>query len=274
MREPSIPPEPRSPDPPRQAPAAVRPVVELRGVVKEYGGQEALGGVDLTVRPGERVALAGPSGAGKSTLIGLLNATLAPTRGEVRIFGRELARLSPRALRRVQARIGTVYQQFHLVDNLKVIHNVNAGRLGRWSLPRALLSLVRPLGAAEVRRVLERVGIGDKLHDRTENLSGGEQQRVALCRVLLQDPALILADEPIASLDRENSRLVMDLLRDLSVQDGRTAIISLHDIHYALSHCQRVVGLRRGRILFDLPCSRVTPELVDELYRAEDRAPP
>lgn len=245
------------------------PVYDLRGVRKRYGPTRALSGVDLRVEPGERVALAGPSGAGKSTLIGILNATLSATEGDVRIFGRDPGDLSPRQLRRLQRRIGTVHQQFHLVENLRVVHNVNAGRLGEWSLPRAALSLVRPQETDRARRLLERVGIGEKLYERTESLSGGEQQRVALCRVLAQEPDVILADEPIASLDRENSRLVMDLLRDLTDEAGATLVVSLHEWQYALSHCERMVGLRAGRILFDRPTAEVTEAMVEELYRLE-----
>ena len=244
-------------------------VFELRGVHRRFGNTDALAGVDLTVRTGERVALAGPSGAGKTTLIGLLNGTLLPTKGSVRIYGRDTRELSSKELRRIQRRIGTVYQQFHLVDELRVIHNVNAGRLGGWSLPRAALSLLSPRQAEDARRVLARVGMAGKLYERTGDLSGGEQQRVALSRVLAQDPDVILADEPIASLDRENSREVMDLLRDLVEERGRTAVISLHDVSFALSHCERVVGLRSGRVQFDVPASSVTEEMTDELYLLE-----
>lgn len=244
-------------------------VYDLRDVRKSYDGTRALDGVDLRVDPGERVALAGPSGAGKSTLIALMNGSLAPTSGRVRVFGRDVADLSVRELRRLQRRIGTVHQQFHLVDNLRVVHNVNAGRLGEWSTARAAVSLLRPLGVDRARGVLERVGIGDKLFQRTESLSGGEQQRVALSRVLAQDPEVVLADEPISSLDRENSREVMDLLRDLAREEGKTLVVSLHEWEYALSHCERVVGIRAGRVLFDRPADAVDEAEVEALYRLE-----
>lgn len=244
-------------------------VFELRDVRRRLGSTDALAGVDLTVRTGERVALAGPSGAGKTTLIALLNGTLLPTSGTVRIFGRSTTEIPRGELRSLQRRIGTVYQQFHLVDELRVIHNVNAGKLARWSLARAALSLAAPRDADDARRVLERVGLGDRLHARTGDLSGGEQQRVALSRVLAQDPDVVLADEPIASLDRANAREVMDLLRDLVTERGRTAVVSLHDMSFALSHCERVVGLRGGRVLFDRPAGEVTSDMTDELYRLE-----
>lgn len=244
-------------------------VFELRDVRRSFGSTEALAGVDLAVRRGERVALAGPSGAGKTTLIALLNGTLLPSSGAVRIFGRTTTEISRRELRRLQRRIGTVYQQFHLVDELRVVHNVNAGRLAGWSLARAALSLLAPRQVGDTRRVLQRVGLADKLYARTADLSGGEQQRVALSRVLAQDPDVILADEPIASLDRANAREVMDLLRDLATERGRTAVVSLHDLSFALSHCERVVGLRSGRVLFDEPADAVTSDMADDLYRLE-----
>lgn len=245
------------------------PVFELRDVHKRFAGTTALAGVDLRVEAGERVALAGPSGAGKTTLLQLLNGALAPSSGTARIFGHDVSELSVGRLRALQGRIGTVHQQFHLVGSLRVVHNVNAGRLGEWSLARSLVSLLRPRAVEEDRRLLERVGIGDKLFQRTDSLSGGEQQRVAVARVLAQDPEVVLADEPIASLDRENSREVMDLLRELSGEGRRTLVVSLHEVAYALSHCDRVVGIRGGRVQFDLPAGEVGEDRVEELYRLE-----
>jgi len=225
--------------------------------------------VDLAVEPGERIGLIGPSGAGKTTLLSLLNATRSPTSGRLLIFGQDPTELAPERRRRLQSRIGTIHQQFHLVDGLRVIHNVNAGRLAEWPLLRSLWSLIRPQEADRARRILERVGIGEKLYERTGDLSGGEKQRVALSRVLAQDPDVILADEPIASLDRENSREVMDLLSRLAREEGVTAVISLHEYEYALSHCERVIGLRGGRVLFDRPAGELSEELIDRLYRLE-----
>lgn len=245
------------------------PVFELRDVSRRYGETVALEGIDLSVEPGERLALAGPSGAGKTTLISLLNATRAPTSGRIRIFGQDPWSLSPSGRQRLQRRIGTVHQQFRLVDNLAVVHNVNAGRLSEWSFLRSLVSLVRPRETDRVERILRRVGIVDKMYERTGTLSGGEQQRVALSRVLAQDPEAVLADEPIASLDRENSREVMELLAGMARHDGVTTVVSLHEVEYALDFCERVVGLREGRVLFDRPAGDVEEEMIEELYRIE-----
>ncbi|PZV05632.1 MAG: ABC transporter ATP-binding protein [Leptolyngbya sp.] len=232
-----------------------------------FGAVAALTDCSLSILPGERVALIGPSGAGKSTLLSLLNGSLAPTVGQVAIMGQEINRLSPRKRRRVQRLVGTVYQQHHLVGNLAVIHNVNAGHLGRWPLPRALWSLVWPQQMPTAAQALAQVGIADKLYARTDRLSGGQQQRVALARVLVQDPAAILADEPISSVDPERSRAMMDLLRQLSETTGKTLVISLHEVEFAVKYCDRIVGLRQGQILFDAPANRVSDAMMAALYQ-------
>lgn len=248
------------------------PIFELRNVSMKFGPFSALRNIDLRIDAGERVALVGSSGAGKSTLISLLNGTLLPTSGQVWALGQNLAALSPGKLRQVQRQIGTVYQQFHLVNNLKVIHNVNAGHLGRWSFFKAVFSLVWPLEVNLAAQTLAQVGIPEKLYERTGQLSGGQQQRVAIARVLVQQPEAILADEPISSLDPERSREVMDLLRELSQITGKTLVTSLHAIDFARSHCDRIVGLRAGAVLFDAPAAQVTPEMIERLYKITTQA--
>jgi phosphonate transport system ATP-binding protein len=234
-----------------------------------FGAGWALADVDLDVVAGERVALVGPSGAGKTTLLSLLNGSLLPTAGTVRVEGRDLARLQPAELRRVQRRIGTVHQQFHLVGPLRVVHNVNAGRLGAWSLARAVASLVSPREVEAARAALDRVGIPEKLYARTDSLSGGQQQRVALARVLVQDPVAILGDEPISSLDPARATEVMELLVALAGEDGRALVVSLHAVEYAFRHCDRLVGLREGRVVFDAAPAEVSAAMVEDLYRIE-----
>lgn len=250
------------------------PVFELTGATVTYGAFAALRDVSLCIQPGERVALIGPSGAGKSTLLGLLNGSLRPSSGRVRVLGHDVSTLSTRALRRVQRQIGTIYQQFNLVPNLAVIHNVNAGHLARWSLAKAALSLVIPLERETAAQALAAVGIADKLYARTDTLSGGQQQRVAIARVLVQDPVVILADEPISSVDPERSREIMTLLRELCDRFDKTLVVSLHAIEYAYSYCERMIGLRDGSVAFDLPADRVTPDMVEDLYRIHDTRNP
>ncbi len=243
------------------------PILQLEGVSCRFGAVAALTDCSLAIASGERVALIGPSGAGKSTLLSLLNGSLAATTGRVVLMGQEVSRLSSRRRRRLQRLVGTVYQQHHLVGNLAVIHNVNAGHLGRWSLPQALWSLVWPQEVKMAALALAQVGIADKLYARTDRLSGGQQQRVALARVLVQDPVVILADEPISSVDPERSRVMMELLYQLSETTGKTLVISLHEVKAAVKYCDRIIGLRQGQILFDTPAHQVSEAMLAELYR-------
>lgn len=245
----------------------------LRNVSKVFGSLPVLTDISLRIGHGEHVALVGPSGAGKSTLIGLLNGSLYPTHGEVSVLGHNLTALSRSARRQIQRQIGTIHQQFHLVNNLRVIHNVNAGHLGRWSFTKALISMFWPLEVETAQRALEQVGIPEKLYEITAHLSGGQQQRVALARALVQDPKVILADEPIASLDPERGRELMDLLRHLSRKMQKTLVTSIHSVEFARSHFERVIGLRDGRIAFDCRPDSLTQAMIEALYRIERPEP-
>jgi phosphonate transport system ATP-binding protein len=241
-------------------------VFELRGVRKVFGDDVALDDVTLRVGRGEHVAFIGPSGAGKTTLFRVLNLTLRPSAGTLRLGGRDVSELSDAELRRARMRIGTIYQQQNLVGRLRVVHNVLAGNLGRWSTTTALLSLVRPRGVEDAARALEQVGIPEKLWARTDGLSGGQQQRVAIARVLVQDPDVVLADEPVSSVDPSLAVTIVSLLRDLSRQAGKTLLMNLHSVELALGYFGRIVGIRDGRVHFDLAPGAVTPELLGQLY--------
>ncbi|CAN5735320.1 phosphonate ABC transporter ATP-binding protein [soil metagenome] len=241
--------------------------VELSGVSVYHGAVAALDGVDLVVGAGERVALVGPSGAGKTTLLSLVGAATSPTSGRVTVFGSspsELGRVERRALRR---RIGMMYQQLPLPGSLRVVHNVNAGRIGQWSTWRAITSLVRPREVADVQRALDVLGIGDKLWRRTDELSGGERQRVALARLVVQGAELVLADEPTANLDPARARDVLGSMAAVAADGDRTLLVSLHAFDLAVEFFDRVVGLRDGQVMFDLPAGEVTHAHADGLYR-------
>jgi phosphonate transport system ATP-binding protein len=240
---------------------------ELGDVRKVFAdGSVALDGVSLTVGLGEHVAFIGPSGAGKTTLFRLLNLTLQPTGGTLRINGTDVATFSAAALRRARRRIGTIYQQHNLVGRLRVVHNVLAGNLGRWSTLAALGSLARPRQASQAAQALAQVGMPQKLWARTDELSGGQQQRVAIARVLVQDPDVILADEPVSSVDPTLAVSIVTLLRDLSSESRKTLLMNLHSVDLALTYFPRIVGLRDGRVRFDLAPDKVTPELLETLY--------
>lgn len=245
------------------------PAVSMREVCVSYGTKPALDRIDVDIRPGERVALVGPSGAGKSSLLGLCNATVVPTAGDVAILGQNMPVATGRDARRLGRRIGTIRQHLDLVGPLRVVHNVNAGHLGRWTTRAALWSLVRPHRNADARVALARLGIADKIFERTEHLSGGEQQRVALARVMIQQPDLILADEPVASLDPAHAEEVMDLLCEVVVDRERTLLVSLHDFELARRRCDRLIGLRGGVIVFDCPAEQVTDTMGRDLYRLD-----
>ncbi len=240
------------------------PVIRLQGVGRSFGHHPALHGVDLTVHDGERVAVLGASGAGKSTLLALLNGSVTPTAGVVEVFGENLALLSAGRLREHQRQVGTITQRLDLIEQVRVMHNVNAGRLGRWSTPQALVAMIWPRPDDVVRRALDRVGLGWALHERTERLSGGERQRVAIARLLVQEPALILADEPVSSLDPARAAEMLDLLR--APAEGSTLLVSLHQPELARRHCSRAIGLRDGELAFDVAIGELTDDLLSDLY--------
>ncbi len=218
--------------------------------------------------------MVGPSGAGKTTIIGLANGTVLPTSGRVEVAGIDSTLLDRRQNRHVRQRVATVHQDFALVSSLRVIHNVASGRLGQWSTFRAIKSLIRPPHREEVYAVLEQVGIAEKLWERTDSLSGGQMQRVAIARALFQDPDLLLADEPVSSLDPARSKAVLDVLVQVTVdKPGRSLVASLHDAPLAKSYFDRIVGISNGKIVFDLPASEVSSDRLDALYQIEHRAP-
>lgn len=247
------------------------PVIELQGVSKAYGHVTALDDVSLTVGRGETVVLLGLSGSGKTTLLRHLNGLEAPSTGRVRVLDTDLVGLAERKLRALRSRIGFVFQQFELVGRLTVLENVLTGslatlrgpRVGIWSYPRA--------HRLEALRRLDRVGLLDRAYQRADTLSGGQQQRAAIARALMQNPEILLADEPVASLDPESSDQVMALLREIALDHTLTVVCSLHQVDLALAFGQRIVGLRHGRVVLDTPAAGLTRAVAMEVYgRAVD----
>jgi phosphonate transport system ATP-binding protein len=236
----------------------------MTGVSKRYGERTALAGVSLALAPGETVALVGPSGAGKTTALLLAAGALSPDAGTVRVQGDEPASLGPGP--RLAGRVGMLAQGLDLVPTLSALQNVLAGNLGRWSLARSLLSLLVPQGRSAAEAALARVGLSGRGAERTARLSGGERQRVAIARLLVQDPALLLADEPLSALDPARGADVLGLLTGLARERGRALLASLHDVSAARGHFDRVVGLRAGAVRFDLPARAVTDAEIAALY--------
>lgn len=244
-----------------------QPMFELEGAGRTFPGTIALAPLSLTIQPGERVALMGPSGSGKTTLLNLLAGLIPPDSGQLLVAGRPIETLRPG--REMARLIGIMPQSFDLVPSLSVVHNVLAGRLGEWGLLRSALSLVFPQEVQRAQAALARVGIPEKLYERTSRLSGGEQQRVALARLMVQHPQAILADEPVASLDPARAEDLIAMLAQLAQEEGQTLVVSLHSPPLALRYFDRIVALRRGALLFDRPAASVTPDDLDALYTLE-----
>ena len=247
-------------------------IYSLNEITKSYqtrsGPVNAVAGLSFGVRRGERLALVGPSGAGKTTLFRLLNATLRPSSGTLLFDGRDVAALAGRELRAMRRRIGTIYQQHHLVPSLSALDNTLCGRLGSWSLLHTIRSAIRP-SRREVEQAtttLESVGLADKRFARADELSGGQQQRLAIARVLMQDPDVILADEPFASLDPALTESIGSMLLSIAEREGRTLVVTLHDVEMALRYFPRLIALQGGRLAFDAPSSEVGPEALEALY--------
>jgi phosphonate transport system ATP-binding protein len=233
------------------------------------GAHRALEHVTLSVARGERLAVIGQSGAGKSSLLRLVGTGLRPTGGNLHIADRDPWALSSRELRRLRARIGSVYQAPPLPPRQRVVTAVLAGRLGAWGFWKGLASLVYPADIGGARAALARVDLADRTFDRCDRLSGGQLQRVGVARVLYQRPDLVVADEPVSALDPQLAdRTVGELARDAQGR-GATLIMSLHAVDLALHWFPRIVGLRGGCVAFDLPPVKVTDAMLRELYRGE-----
>lgn len=210
------------------------------------------------------VAIVGPSGSGKTTLLRLIAGMLRPAAGQIKVYGVQPFEMASTADR--TALVGMMQQRLDLVPQLSARHNVDAGMLGRWSLLRSLVGLLLPVSHEPTTAALARVGLAGRELDRVERLSGGEQQRVALARVLVQDPRLILADEPVSSLDPSLADELLSLFRAIAVERERTVIATVHDPELARRYFDRVIGLRHGSLVFDVPSSDLSPGLLADLY--------
>ncbi|WP_370401097.1 phosphonate ABC transporter ATP-binding protein [Sulfitobacter sp. JB4-11] len=246
-------------------------MLRLDKLVKTYKtGDQALKSVAIEVPEGQVLALIGPSGAGKSTLIRCINRLVEPTSGDVYLGDVELTGLSSGRLRRERRRIGMIFQEYALVERLTVMENVLSGRLGYVGFWRSFLRRFPQSDVDEAFRLLDRVGLAHMADKRADELSGGQRQRVGICRALIQNPALLLVDEPTASLDPKTSRQIMRLICELCRERKLAAIINIHDVALAQMFVQRVIGLRFGAVVYDGPPDGLSPEKLTEIYGEED----
>ncbi len=247
----------------------------LAGVgLTHASGFTALADIGLAAARGEQIALIGPSGAGKTTLLSVLGTALAPTTGQAEILGAIPARLAAGELRRLRGRIGTIHQAPPIPGRQRAVTAVLAGRLGQWPAWKGIASLLYPVDVAGARAALARLDLADKLFQRCDRLSGGQLQRVGIARVLYQAPELILADEPVSALDPALALATVRLLTEGARQRGATLVASLHAVDLALSCFPRLVGIKAGRIAFDLPAAEVSEALLHDLYASEGEALP
>ena len=242
-------------------------MIAIRGLQKEYNGAaKALKDVNLEIRQGQFVVLLGPSGAGKSTLLRCINGLVKPTAGEIFVEGEPIH--GSRRLENVRRKVGMVFQQFNLVKRLTVIENVLCGRLAHTNIWTSCLRLFSQQDIDCALQCLARVGLEQKAYQRADQLSGGQQQRVGIARALAQCPDIILADEPVASLDPKSSERVMEVLRSIHQQDHITIIVSLHNIEISTRYAERIIGIKDGAIVLDKPPRMLQTGDIERVYSA------
>ncbi|CDZ54140.1 phosphonate ABC transporter ATP-binding protein [Neorhizobium galegae] len=242
---------------------------ELRDITRRFGDRIAVSAVNVEIPQGQMVGIIGRSGAGKSTLLRMINRLQEPSSGSIYFNGAEVSSLKGRALRNWQRDCAMIFQQFNLVPRLDVMTNVLLGRLNHRSTTMSLLKIFSRDERVMAMAALERLGIEQTALQAAGTLSGGQQQRVAIARALVQAPKMMLADEPIASLDPLNAKIVMDALRDINEREGITVITNLHTLDTARSYCERIIGMAGGRVVFDGPPQQLNANAVREIYGSD-----
>ncbi|MFQ3623219.1 MAG: phosphonate ABC transporter ATP-binding protein [Acetobacteraceae bacterium] len=241
-------------------------MLEIVGLSRRFGAVTAVDSVTLAVPNGQMVGIIGRSGAGKSTLLRLINRLVEPSEGRILFEGRDVGALRGQALRDWRTECAMIFQQFNLVQRLDVLTNVLIGRLNHRGTVSSLFKLFTAEERALAIRTLDRFDLAEASLQRADTLSGGQQQRVAIARALMQQPRIMLADEPIASLDPRNGKVVMDALRRINREDGLTVLCNLHTLDTARQYCDRIVGMAKGRVVFDGVPAQLTAEMVRDIY--------
>jgi phosphonate transport system ATP-binding protein len=240
-------------------------MIEANNLTKHFERKIALSSLSFTIKQGELVALIGPSGAGKTTLLNSITGLMPITECDLLIDGKPLTAYKKGKI--FAKKVGVIRQQFDLIGPLAVIHNVLAGKLSEWGTFKSLFSLLVPQEKHLALKALERVGLHDKAYEITSTLSGGEQQRVAMARLMVQKPEVILADEPVASLDPARADDILSMLTKFVTEENQTLITSLHSVEYARKYFTRIISMKNGEVFFDLPTEQVTDDHLAELYQ-------
>lgn len=243
--------------------------LSLQAVSRHFGDTRAVDNVTLNIRPGQFVGVIGRSGAGKSTMLRLINRLADPTEGSILFDGKDITALKGKALRAWRRDCAMIFQQFNLVERLDVLTNVLIGRLAEHGLLSSMAMRFSDEERAMAIQALDRLDLVPQALQRAGTLSGGQQQRVAIAKALVQQPKIMLADEPIASLDPANATLVMDGLKAINREDGITVLVNLHTLDTARAYCDRIIAMRQGRVFFDGTAAQLTDDVVRDIYGLE-----
>ncbi len=245
-------------------------LLTVKNLTKQYsGGTVALSKVSFTVCEGEFVSIIGPSGAGKSTLLRCINRMIDATEGDILFDNINMTTLNKKDLRTARTKIGMIFQHYNLVDRLSVIENVLHGRLGYKSTLAGVIGLYSQQEKVQALKILDTLGLQEQMYRRCDQLSGGQKQRVGIGRALIQNPRLMLCDEPIASLDPNASKIIMDHLKDINRRMGITCVVNLHQVHAALNYSDRIIGIKDGKIVYDGSQDMITQEQIHSIYGSE-----
>jgi phosphonate transport system ATP-binding protein len=245
--------------------------LEIKDLKKIYPtGEEALKGITFNINANEFISVIGPSGGGKSTLLRCINRLIEPTSGSIVFEGIEMTHLNRKQLKLARRRIGMIFQEFNLIDRLPVIINVLCGRLGSTSLLRSLFRKFPKSDVEKAIELCERVGIKDHIYKRADELSGGQRQRVGVARALIQDPDILLVDEPTSSLDMRIQHEVMDLIYTLCKEENVPALVSIHDVKLAVEYSNRILGLQGGDVVFEDTSDKLDKETLNRIYKYND----
>lgn len=246
-------------------------ILEFKNVDKTYNKTtKALTDVSFSVDKGEFVSIIGPSGSGKSTILRCINRLVDATKGEILFNGYDVSRADKREIRQLRKKTGMIFQHYNLVDRLSVIENVLHGRLGHKSAISGVVGYYSEQEKEKAFSILEKLGLTEQAYKRCDELSGGQKQRVSIARSIMQEPSLILCDEPIASLDPNASKVIMDHLSDINKTMNITCILNLHQVDVAMKYSKRIIGLTGGKIVYDGPPENLTKEKIYEIYQSNE----